>query len=302
MVAQSSFVQREALPAAAGTGGQGRPPQKVLRREGIICGHTSRYIFYGGGGGAEREQDDAAAEGKRAKGERDHPPGEDKIGVVDLIGPAFLVRLCRFGGETRGLGLLCGEAFGFRGGLFCVDADPGLGTGGLIGREAGALRLNGSSPCGVCRGLVLGLALEARLLEVIAVGEVGSQRDDPLADALRVDGEQERLLGVEDAGVVLRALEGAVFVRDGDLVRKVVQEIGVARERLLHIVQHLGELVRMRVEVFQRIHHHAGAVIIVLIVFRVDLVVGHREIAAHRLLIRPEIADAVEHGDGQLVV
>ena len=58
----------------------------------------------------------------------------------------------------------------------------------------------------------------------------------------------------------------------------------------------------MRVEVFQRIHHHAGAVVIVLIVFRVDLVVGHREIAAHRLLIRPEIADAVEHGDGQLVV
>ena len=91
-------------------------------------------------------------------------------------------------------------------------------------------------------------------------------------------------------------------MRDGDLVRKVVQEIGVAREGLLHIVQHLGELVGMRVEVFQRIHHHAGAVVIVLIVFRVDLVVGHREIAAHRLLIRPEIADAVEHGDGQLVV
>ena len=48
----------------------------------------------------EREQDNAAAEGKRAKGDRDHPPGEDKIGVVDLIGPAFLVRLCRFGGKA----------------------------------------------------------------------------------------------------------------------------------------------------------------------------------------------------------
>lgn len=136
----------------------------------------------------EREQDNAADEGKRAKGDRDHPPGEDKIGVVDLIGPAFLVRLCRFGGKARGLSLLRGEAFGFCGGLFRVNAGLRLGTGGLIGREAGALRLNGSSPCGVCRSLVLGLALEARLLEVIVVGEVGSQRDDPLADALRVDG------------------------------------------------------------------------------------------------------------------
>ena len=66
----------------------------------------------------EREQDNAADEGKRAKGDRDHPPGEDKIGVVDLIGPAFLVRLCRFGGKARGLSLLRGEAFGFCGGLF----------------------------------------------------------------------------------------------------------------------------------------------------------------------------------------
>ena len=122
----------------------------------------------------EREQDNAAAEGKRAKRDRDHPPGEDKIGVVDLIGPAFLVRLCRFGGKARGLGLLRGETFGFCCGLFRVNAGLRLGTGGLIGREAGALRLNGSSPCGVCRSLVLGLALEARLLEVIAVGEVGS--------------------------------------------------------------------------------------------------------------------------------
>ena len=48
----------------------------------------------------EREQDNAAAERKRPKRDRDHPPGEDKIGVVDLIGPAFLVRLCRFGGKA----------------------------------------------------------------------------------------------------------------------------------------------------------------------------------------------------------
>ena len=48
----------------------------------------------------EREQDNAAAEGKRAKGDRDHPPRKDKGGIVDLIGPAFLVRLCRFGGKA----------------------------------------------------------------------------------------------------------------------------------------------------------------------------------------------------------
>lgn len=71
------------------------------------------------------------------RGDRDHPPGEDKIGVVDLIGPAFLVRLCRFGGKARRLSLLRGEAFGFCGGLFRVNAGLRLGTGGLIGREGG---------------------------------------------------------------------------------------------------------------------------------------------------------------------
>ena len=122
----------------------------------------------------EREQDNAAAEGKRAKGDRDHPPLEGRFRHGFR-----LLCLCCFGGKARGLGLLRGETFGFCCGLFRVNAGLRLGTRRLIGREAGALRLNGSSPCGVCRGLVLGLALEARLLEVIVVGEVGSQRDDP---------------------------------------------------------------------------------------------------------------------------
>ena len=78
----------------------------------------------------EREQDNAADEGKRAKGDRDHPPGEDKIGIVDLIGPAFLVRLCRFGGKARGLGLLRGETLSLIHILSSVVSTllPGCGT------------------------------------------------------------------------------------------------------------------------------------------------------------------------------
>ena len=109
------------------------------------------------------------------------------------------------------------------------------------------------------------------------------------------------MLGIENANVVFRALEVSVLVRDlhlGDLCL----EIAVLRVRLLHVVDQLGKFILARIEVFQRVHHHARAVVVVLIVFGVDFVVRHGEVFAHRLFILREGPDAVQKRVGDFVV
>ena len=109
------------------------------------------------------------------------------------------------------------------------------------------------------------------------------------------------MLGIENADVVFRTLEAAVFVRDlhlGDLRL----EIAVLRVRLLHVVDQLGKFILARIEVFQRVHHHARAVVVVLIVFWVDFIVRHGEVFAHCLFIFREGPDAVQKRVGDFVV
>ena len=66
-------------------------------------------------------------------------------------------------------------------------------------------------------------------------------------------------------------------------------EIAVLRVRLLHVVDQLGKFILARIEVFQRVHHHARAVVVVLIVFWVDFIVRHGEVFAHCLFIVYEV-------------
>ena len=124
------------------------------------------------------------------------------------------------------------------------------------------------------------LLVKFRLLRVIVGGKPRCVLHNALADVLRIHGEQERMLGIENANVVFRTLDAAVFVRDlhlGDLRL----EIAVLRVRLLHVVDQLGKFILARIEVFQRVHHHARAVVVVMIVFWVDFIVRHGEVFAH---------------------
>ena len=148
------------------------------------------------------------------------------------------------------------------------------------------------------QGLLFG---KLRLPCVIVGGEPGRILHDELSDILRIDREQERAFGVEDADVIFRALKTSVLVRDlhlGDLR----PEIAVLRVRLLHVVDKLGELRLMLVDVLERVHHHARAVVVVLIILGIDLLVRHRKIRAHGVFVVAEIADAVEKRVGNFVV
>ena len=148
------------------------------------------------------------------------------------------------------------------------------------------------------QGLLFG---ELRLPCIVVGGEPCRVLHDKLSDILRIDREQERAFGVEDADVIFRALEASVFVRDlhlGDLR----PEIAVLRVRLLHVVDKLGELRLMLVDVLERVHHHTRAVVVVLIILGIDLLVRHRKIRAHGVFVVVKIADAVEKRVGNFVV
>ena len=148
------------------------------------------------------------------------------------------------------------------------------------------------------QGLLFG---KLRLPCIVVGGEPGRVLHDKLSDILRIDREQERAFGVEDADVIFRALEASVFVRDlhlGDLR----PEIAVLRVRLLHVVDKLRQLFLMRIDILERIHHHARAVVVVLIILGIDFFVRHRKIRAHGVFIVAEIADAVEKRVGNFVV
>ena len=79
-------------------------------------------------------------------------------------------------------------------------------------------------------------------------------------------------------------------------------EIAVLRVRLLHVVDKLRQLLLMRIDILERVHHHARAVVVVLIILGIDLLVRHRKIRAHGVFVVAEIADAVEKRVGNFVV
>ena len=90
-------------------------------------------------------------------------------------------------------------------------------------------------------------------------------------------------------------------MRDRHLVLQICLKI-CAGTGLLHIVEHLGKIILARVEIFQAVHHHACAVVVVGVVVRVNFIVGHGEILAHGLFVVAEAAEVIEHGGRDLVV
>ena len=124
----------------------------------------------------------------------------------------------------------------------------------------------------------------------------------PVGQSARVHGQQKRPLGPDDADVVLRALVAAVFVRDGRFIHVEIRlEIRV-RAGNFQVVDQLGIVLLSVPDDLQRVHHHARAEQVVIIVILRDLVVGHGEIFAHGHLVFRPVADAPPEGIRKFVV
>ena len=113
---------------------------------------------------------------------------------------------------------------------------------------------------------------------------------------MRVHGKQERTLGPDDADVVLRALIASVFVRNGRFIHiEICLEVCV-RTGDLQIIDQLGIVLLSIPYDLQRVHHHARAEHVIIVVILRDLVVGHGEIFAHGGLVFRPVADAPPEG------
>ena len=118
---------------------------------------------------------------------------------------------------------------------------------------------------------------------------------------LGIDRQQIGLLGVDDPHIVDRALIPAVLVGYLIFLRHPGLEV-LPGLGLLHVVDHLFKIGAVLIEVLERLHHHAGAVVVVRKVDVLDLLVGHGKILPHQLLVGAEISQIIEHADGYLVI